>query len=60
MVVNKHALLAHQRYAHDVGVIYINDDPNGRSLFNIVKITHDGGKTQCEKYTGEDCSPANV
>lgn len=38
MVVNKHALMAYKRYAHDVGVIYLNEDPAGRGLFNIVEV----------------------
>ena len=60
MIVNKHALAAHKRLAHDVGVIYLNDDPNGKGMFNIVEVTNEGGKISCSKYTAIDCSSTNV
>ena len=63
MIVNKHSLMAHKRNAHDVGVIYLNEDPTGRGLFNIIEVLPNGdkaGKTLCEKYTAVDCSAVNV
>lgn len=62
-IVNKNALMAHKRYAHDVGVIYLNEDLAGVGHFNIVEVLPNAGKsgrTVCEKYTAIDCSAVNV
>lgn len=58
MITNKNVLAAYKRYAKDVGVIYINEDPNGKQFFNVVQCTTTGFNVECEKYTSVDAAAA--